>query len=150
MYNNAETYGEVEISKANDDSYFRKSDVVDFVESYIFEIITESGVDKNLHTNTVLRSIVRGLDNLPTIPQTFKPIAEIKVDTDEVVKRVIEDIKSGKMQLDIPQTDSVLEDIKKELENMQEEYANIDDGRFWGIFESLKIINKHISGKEKE
>ena len=50
----------------------------------------------------------------------------------------------------IPQTDSVLEDIKKELENMQEEYANIDDGRFWGISESLKIINKHISGKEKE
>ena len=57
---------EVEISKANDDSYFRKSDVVDFVESYISEIITESGVDKNLHTNTVLRSIVRGLENIPS------------------------------------------------------------------------------------
>ena len=57
---------EVEISKSNDDSYFRKSDVVGFVESYISEIITESGVDKNLHTNTVLRSIVRGLDNLST------------------------------------------------------------------------------------
>lgn len=45
---------------------------------------------------------------------------------------------------------AVLEDIKKELENMQEEYADIDDGRFWGISDSLKIINNHISGKEQE
>lgn len=70
-----------------DDLISRKA-VVDYVKSYIHEIITESGEDKNAHTNQVLKSVANGLDNLPTysteIPQEFIDIltkcVEVSID----------------------------------------------------------------------
>ena len=43
-----------------DDTISRK-EAVKYVESYIHEIITESGIDKNKHTNEVLRKIAKGI-----------------------------------------------------------------------------------------
>lgn len=38
-----------------------------YIESHIQEIITESGLDKNEHTNRVLRAVVNGIATMPSI-----------------------------------------------------------------------------------
>ena len=38
-----------------------------FIESFIHEIITESGIDKNAHTNEVLREVARGVGDIPPV-----------------------------------------------------------------------------------
>ena len=37
-----------------------------YIEAHINEIITESGIDKNAHTNRVLRALVKGVETMPT------------------------------------------------------------------------------------
>ena len=44
-----------------------REDVKTFVESFIHEIITESGTDKNAHTNEVLREVSRGIGDIPPV-----------------------------------------------------------------------------------
>ena len=41
--------------------YISRDDVVNLVKGYIHEIITESGTDKNAHTNKVLKEIVNAI-----------------------------------------------------------------------------------------
>lgn len=41
-----------------------------YIESHINEIITESGVDKNEHTNRMLRALVNGVDTMPSVIPT--------------------------------------------------------------------------------
>ncbi len=40
--------------------------VIYYIKPYIQEIITESGVDKNEHTNRMLRAIINGIETMPT------------------------------------------------------------------------------------
>ena len=44
-----------------------REDIKKFVESFIHEIITESGMDKNAHTNEVLREVARGVGDIPPV-----------------------------------------------------------------------------------
>ena len=44
-----------------------REDVKKFIESFIHEIITESGTDKNAHTNEVLREVARGVGDIPPV-----------------------------------------------------------------------------------
>lgn len=41
-----------------------------YIESHINAIITESGVDKNEHTNRMLRALVNGVDTMPSVTPT--------------------------------------------------------------------------------
>ena len=38
-----------------------------YIQAHIHEIISESGVDKNAHTNRVLRMIINGIETMPSI-----------------------------------------------------------------------------------
>ena len=47
--------------------------VKNYIQAHIHEIITESGEDKNKHTNRVLRSMIHGVNCMPSItPQEAK------------------------------------------------------------------------------
>ena len=46
--------------------------VVYYIQSFIHEIITESGTDKNEHTNSILRSILNGIKTMPPAPPVNK------------------------------------------------------------------------------
>ena len=47
--------------------------VKNYIQAHIHEIITESGEDKNKHTNRVLRSMIHGVNCMPSItPQEPK------------------------------------------------------------------------------
>ena len=39
--------------------------VMYYIKSHIHEIITESGTDKNAHTNAVLRALLNGVETMP-------------------------------------------------------------------------------------
>lgn len=54
------------MTTATKDCISRK-EAIDYVKSYIHEIITESGTDKNEHTNNILRMIVDGLNEFTPI-----------------------------------------------------------------------------------
>lgn len=54
------------MTTATKDRISRK-EAIDYVKSYIHEIITESGTDKNEHTNNILRMIVDGLNEFTPI-----------------------------------------------------------------------------------
>lgn len=49
----------------NANNYVNRDAVLYYVKSHIHEIITESGIDKNDHTNRVLRAIVNGIKTMP-------------------------------------------------------------------------------------
>lgn len=38
-----------------------------YISSHIHEIITESGTDKNAHTNAILRSLANGVKTMPSV-----------------------------------------------------------------------------------
>ena len=44
-----------------------REEVKKFIESFIHEIITESGTDKNAHTNEVLKEVARGVGDIPPV-----------------------------------------------------------------------------------
>jgi hypothetical protein len=51
--------------------------VIYYVKAHIHEIISESGIDKNEHTNRVLRAIINGVETMPPInPQKWIPVSE--------------------------------------------------------------------------
>lgn len=50
-----------------------RDEVKRFIQAHIHEIITESGEDKNKHTNRVLRSMIHGVNCMPQVtPQPRK------------------------------------------------------------------------------
>ena len=54
------------------------------IQAYIHEIITESGIDKNAHTNGVLRALLNGVDTIPSVtPQPRKGKWEYDADKDK-------------------------------------------------------------------
>ena len=58
--------------------------VKNYIQAHIHEIITESGEDKNKHTNRVLRSLIHGVDCMPSItPLEPKKGHWINYDCDE-------------------------------------------------------------------
>ena len=50
----------------NDDLISRQA-VIYYIKGYIHEIITESGEDKNAHTNRVLRALINGVETMPSV-----------------------------------------------------------------------------------
>jgi hypothetical protein len=62
------------------------------IKSHIHEIITESGIDKNAHTNAVLRAIVNLVETMPPVTPTAC-IAKVTFDKDELKKIVDEKVK---------------------------------------------------------
>lgn len=67
------------------DSISRQS-VSYIIKSHIHEIITESGIDKNAHTNAVLRAIFNLVETMPPVTSTQKwiPISKRLPKTDGV------------------------------------------------------------------
>ena len=64
-------FGEkIDFSLSTSDNAISRTDISDFVKSHIHEIITESGADKNAHTNRVLRHIVDYIDRMPPVEPT--------------------------------------------------------------------------------
>lgn len=53
-----------------------------YIQAHIHEIITESGTDKNAHTNAILRALLNGVNTMPSVtpqePQTFKWCTDCK------------------------------------------------------------------------
>jgi hypothetical protein len=51
--------------------------VIHYIKGHINEIISESGIDKNEHTNRVLRAIINGVETMPPVnPQKWIPVSE--------------------------------------------------------------------------
>lgn len=72
----------IALLEQNSDPAINRKEAVDYVKSFIHEIITESGVDKNFHTNEILRMIARGIDKMnPVVPINFPTPNVIKVQT---------------------------------------------------------------------
>lgn len=95
------------------------------------------------------------IKKLPTIPQTdYSEVLEITVNA---LKSVVDRLKEMppedlmKMYMNVKQTDSVLEDIKAEINGL--DYLSIEDGssgydKYLDKYKVLQIIDKHISRKE--
>ena len=67
----------------NDDLISREA-VGYYIQSYIHEIITESGTDKNEHTNSILRAILNGIKTMPSVT----PKAEQKAVLDKIIEEI--------------------------------------------------------------
>ena len=73
----------------NDDLISREA-VGYYIQSYIHEIITESGTDKNEHTNSILRAILNGIKTMPSVtpqPKIGHWITEAQTYYEELTKR---------------------------------------------------------------
>lgn len=58
------------------DDLISRDAVIYYIKGHIHEIITESGEDKNAHTNRVLRALINGVETMPPVnPQ--EPCGEI-------------------------------------------------------------------------
>ena len=71
-------YYEKERDDMTDDLISRQA-VHYYIEAHINEIITESGVDKNEHTNRMLRTLLNGIDTMPSATPTERTGHWIKV-----------------------------------------------------------------------
>ena len=101
------------------------------------------------------------LEELPTIPQTENPTKDIdsaieywkSVDEDNNMVKWLSELREYKKG---SKTDSVLEDIKAEIEIEikdcihASEYDAWWNGKKYGLETAIEILYKHISGKEKE
>ena len=76
------------------DELISRTELLDKVK----EVINPADINQYI----VWCKLIKIVEELPTIPQTFKPIAEIKVDTDEIVERIKKDMESWKPTI-IPQ-----------------------------------------------
>ena len=43
--------------------------IIYYIKGHIHEIITESGTDKNAHTNSILRALINGVETMPSVTQ---------------------------------------------------------------------------------
>lgn len=67
--------------------------VIYYIKGHIHEIITESGEDKNAHTNRVLRALMNGVETMPSVnPQEPK--------TGHWISHYDEDAKEGWYECD--------------------------------------------------
>lgn len=74
------------------DDYVSREAVELYIKGYIHEIITESGTDKNEHTNSVLRAILNGIKTMPSVTPKQKTgqghwITEAQTYYEELKKR---------------------------------------------------------------
>lgn len=60
-------YEEMKAQKEPCEDAISREAVRYYIESHIHEIISESGVDKNEHTNRVLRAILNGVETMPSV-----------------------------------------------------------------------------------
>ena len=90
--------------------------VLYYVKSHIQEIITESGADKNAHTNQVLRAIMNGIETMPPVQPKVVPMAEIRFDDDKLHEIVDEAIKNIEIKPKwIPVSERLPEDRREVL-----------------------------------
>ena len=112
-----------------------------YIQAHIHEIISESGTDKNAHTNAILRALLNGVATMPSV----YPKSEDYIKANEQLKKQIEMLK-----LDRDCEKSVLEDIKTAIEQAAAysmSYPNWEYAK--GLMKSIEIIDNHISGKEQ-
>lgn len=65
-----------------------------YISSHINEIITESGTDKNAHTNAILRSLANGVKTMPSVlPKVTKN--DLGVDWDELKRKILMEVDGG-------------------------------------------------------
>lgn len=55
----------IEEQQTSEDCISRAA-TIEYIQGHIHEIISESGVDKNEHTNRVIRAIIKGVEKLPS------------------------------------------------------------------------------------
>ena len=56
-----------------------------YIQAHIHEIITESGIDKNAHTNGILRALLNGVATMPSVtPQEPKTGHWIAIENEEM------------------------------------------------------------------
>lgn len=60
-------FGDMRTEQETGNDLIRRDAVVYYIKGYIHEIITESGEDKNAHTNRVLRAIINGVETMPPV-----------------------------------------------------------------------------------
>ena len=53
--------------KEQSDDLINRDAVIYYIKGHIHEIITESGEDKNAHTNRVLRALINGVETMPPV-----------------------------------------------------------------------------------
>ena len=53
------------------DELISRKAAIDYIKGHIYEIITESGIDKNEHTNKVLRAIITGVETMPSVKPQY-------------------------------------------------------------------------------
>jgi len=70
-----------------ENDYISREAVGYYIQSYIHEIITESGTDKNEHTNHILRSILNGIKTM----SSAQPVN--KVENKNHYEAVIKDLR---------------------------------------------------------
>lgn len=142
-----------------------------YIQAHIHEIITESGEDKNKHTNRVLRSLIHGVNCMPSVtPQ--EPIAWIvgKNNAKIAVKNMPIDKLQKICAIIGDEQESVLDKLRAEiLEEKECAYADFerykveylgqdwedaldslpqDDFRY-GMERAIELIDKYKAGQEK-
>lgn len=70
-------------SVESEDAISRQA-VVYYVMAHIHEIITESGRDKNEHTNRVLRAIMNGVKTMPSVTPKTDVLVEIRTEIEQL------------------------------------------------------------------
>lgn len=74
-----------------------------YISSHINEIITESGTDKNAHTNAILRSLANGVKTMPSVlPKVTKNDLDFKLKdyvSREAVRRIIKSPRTQEQML---------------------------------------------------
>lgn len=63
---------DINVGKIESDDCISRQAVGYYIQSYIHEIITESGTDKNEHTNSILRAILNGIKTMPSVTPKAK------------------------------------------------------------------------------
>ena len=58
---------DINVGKIESEDLISREAVGYYIQSYIHEIITESGTDKNEHTNGILRAILNGIKTMPSV-----------------------------------------------------------------------------------
>ena len=109
------------------DSINRK-EVVKFIQSFIHEIITESGTDKNLHTNEVLKKIIQGLEGFPPSERIKIPDRATNTKTNDEIIKALEKYAETTLSYTVSETlKQAAEALKADEWTPVEESPKVDD-----------------------
>lgn len=105
-----------------------------YIQSYIHEIITESGTDKNEHTNSILRAILNGIKTMPSVT----PKAEQKAVLDKIKAEILDEAEYAYADFDR---------YKEDILCAEPDELPDDDFRY-GLERAVEIINKYKAESE--